>query len=241
MGHHLTSAAVAAMIDHSLLHPTLTDDEMTAGCTLARTCRTAAVCVKPYAVRAAVAALKGSGVAVCAVAAFPHGHSVVSLKVQESETAIGDGATEIDVVVNIGKVKSGDWRYVSDEIRMVNAAVTARGALLKVIFENDFLEDGEIIRLCAVCAEHRVAFVKTSTGYGFVKRPDGAYSYAGATIRHLKLMRAHCPPAVKIKAAGGIRTLDELLAAREAGAERIGASATQSILAEAAQRFQAAP
>jgi deoxyribose-phosphate aldolase len=140
------------------------------------------------------------------------------------------------MVVNIGKVLGGDWGYVSDEIKAVNETVVRDGAILKVIFENDYLGDAHIIRLCEICSEHAVAFVKTSTGYGFVKQPNGFYSYAGATDHALRLMRAHCAPGVQVKAAGGVRTLDDLLRVRGLGVTRIGATATKSILEEAKER-----
>jgi deoxyribose-phosphate aldolase len=227
---------LAKMIDHSLLHPTMTDEQLRHGLAIARRCECATACVKPYAVPMSVAALGGSGVAVCAVAGFPHGNSHVGLKVAEAERAILEGATEIDVVINIGKVLGGDWGYVSDEIKTVNAACTTRGAMLKVIFENDYLPDAHIIRLCELCTEHGVAFVKTSTGYGFVKQPNGDYNYRGATDHHLQLMRKHSGPRVQLKAAGGVRTLDDLLRVRALGVTRIGATATETILAEAMRR-----
>jgi deoxyribose-phosphate aldolase len=137
------------------------------------------------------------------------------------------------MVVHAGKVLGGDYESVAADIRAVNTACVARGGFLKVIFENDYLPDAAIIRLCAISSEIGVAFVKTSTGYGFVKQPGGDYNYKGAIEHHLKLMRAHCAPTVQIKAAGGIRTLDELLRARAIGVTRIGASATEAIMAEA--------
>jgi deoxyribose-phosphate aldolase len=227
---------IAKLIDHSLLQPTTTDEQIAAGCRLARQFDVASACVKPYSVPQATELLAGSNVLVCAVAGFPHGNSHTDLKVAESERAIAEGATEIDVVVNAGKVLGGQWNDVSAEIKAVNAACVVRRAILKVIFENDFLEDGHIIRLCEICSEHRVAFIKTSTGYGFVKQPNGDYNYKGATERHLRLMRQHAAASVKIKAAGGIRTLDELLRCRAAGADRIGASATETILRAAIAR-----
>jgi deoxyribose-phosphate aldolase len=227
---------IAKSIDHSLLHPTMTDEQVAAGCVLARRFDVASACVKPFSVPQAAELLAGSGVLVCAVAGFPHGNSHTGLKVAESERAIAEGATEIDVVVNVGKVLGGQWKDVSAEIKAVNAACTARDAILKVIFENDYLEDAHIIRLCEICTEHRVAFIKTSTGYGFVKQPSGDYNYKGATERHLRLMREHSASSVQIKAAGGIRTFDELLRYRAAGADRIGASATEAILRDAIAR-----
>jgi len=140
------------------------------------------------------------------------------------------------MVVNIGKVLGGDWDYVAREVRMVNEAVTAQGGILKVIFENDYLKDEHIVRLCEICSEAKVAFVKTSTGYGFVKQDSGDYNYKGATEAHLKLMRKHCPPDVAIKAAGGVRSLDDLLKVRELGCTRCGATATEAIIAEAKKR-----
>jgi deoxyribose-phosphate aldolase len=149
---------------------------------------------------------------------------------------MAEGATEIDVVVNVGKVLGGEWAYVADEIGAVNDACRARGAMLKVIFENDYLDDLAIVRLCVICTEQRVAFVKTSTGYGFVKQPNGDYNYKGATDERLRLMRQHAGPDVQIKAAGGVRTLDDLLRVRGLGVTRVGATATEAILTEAAKR-----
>jgi deoxyribose-phosphate aldolase len=140
------------------------------------------------------------------------------------------------MVVNVGKVLSEDWDYFSQEIKAINDAVVNHNAILKVIFENDFLEDRHIIRLCEICSTHSVAFVKTSTGYGFVKQANGTYSYQGATDHHLRLMRKHCSPSVQIKAAGGIRSLDDLLRVKELGVTRIGATATENILKEAKRR-----
>jgi len=231
-----TVPELAKMIDHSLLHPTLTDAETRAGCELSRTYGVATACVKPYAIRAAMDVLGGSDVMACAVIGFPHGNSTTGIKVVEAESAALAGAGEIDMVVNIGKVKGRDWAYVQREISLINQAVVAAGAILKVIFENDYLEDGEIVRLCEICSAVEVAFVKTSTGYGFVKGGDGRYGYQGATPEHLKLMRAHTADSIRIKAAGGVRTLDDLLAVRELGVTRIGATATKAILDEALRR-----
>ena len=231
-----TVAELARMIDHSLLHPTMTDADLRAGCATARRCGCATACVKPYAVADAARALRNSGVGVCAVTGFPHGNSTVAIKLAETVAAIADGATEIDVVVNLGKVLGGDWAFVSDEIRTLNAACVDRRVALKVIFENDYLRDEHIVRLCEICTAHGVAFVKTSTGYGFVKQPGGDYNYRGATDAHLRLMRLHAGPHVQIKAAGGVRTLDDLLRVRVLGVTRIGATATEAILAVAIAR-----
>jgi deoxyribose-phosphate aldolase len=232
----LSLKSLAKMIDHSLLHPTMTDEDIASGCRLARKYDVATACVKPYAIGLAKSILAGSQVGVCAVIAFPHGNSFTGIKVREAVEAVAAGASEIDMVVNIGKVLGGDWGYVSEEIEAVNAAMVREGAILKVIFENDYLKDEHIIRLCEICSEHAVAFVKTSTGYGFVKQPNGFYSYAGATDHALRLMRAHCAPGVQVKAAGGVRTLDDLLRVRSLGVSRIGATATEGILEEAKKR-----
>jgi deoxyribose-phosphate aldolase len=224
------------MIDHSLLHPTMSDTEVVKGCELSRDYGVATACVKPYHVPLAEEIFEGSGVQVCAVIGFPHGNSSTRLKVLEAESVVADGALEVDMVVNVGKVKSAEWTYVETEVRAINEAVISGGALLKVIFENDFLAEAEIVRLCEICSAAQVAFVKTSTGYGFTKDHEGKYSYKGATHEHLKLMRAHTPETVQVKAAGGVRTLDDLLSVRALGVTRIGATATQAILNEAIKR-----
>ncbi|GJM30419.1 MAG: deoxyribose-phosphate aldolase [Cyclobacteriaceae bacterium] len=230
---------LAKMIDHSLLHPTMTDEDLLKGCEIAREYNVASVCIKPYAIGLAVNALKGSGVMVGTVIGFPQGNSSVQIKVAETIDACKAGATEIDMVVNIGKVLQEDWDYLHDEIKAVCEATHAHGAILKVIFENDFLPEDEFkIRLCQICSEIGVDFIKTSTGYGFVKGEDGKYSYQGATHKDLKLMRANAAPGVQVKAAGGVRTLDDLLAVQALGVTRVGATATISMLEEAKDRFE---
>jgi deoxyribose-phosphate aldolase len=236
MNNSVSLKSLAKMIDHSLLHPTMSDEAIIAGCQLSKKYDIATACVKPYAIRLARDVLRGSGVEVCAVIAFPHGNSTTAIKVLEAESAVLEGATEIDMVVNLGKVLGSDWSYVSRDIKAVNDVVVSNGALLKVIFENDYLEDARIIKLCEICGSHAVAFVKTSSGYGFVKQANGMYSYEGATDHHLRLMRQHSPPSVQLKAAGGVRSLDDLLRVREFGVTRIGAKATESILEEARRR-----
>ena len=227
---------LSKMIDHSLLHPTLADAEIVEGCRLARRYDIATACVKPYSIPLAKETLAGSDVGICPVIGFPHGNSATAIKVAEAAAATREGGGEIDMVINVGKALGGDWGYVADEIRAINDAVVSERAILKVIFENDFLQDEQIIRLCGICSEIGVAFVKTSTGYGFVKQPDGSYNYKGATEHHVRLMRKHSAPSVRIKAAGGIRTLDQMLKFRDLGADRIGASATEAMLQEAIRR-----
>jgi deoxyribose-phosphate aldolase len=228
---------LARMIDHSLLHPTMTDRELAAGCKIAAKYRVASVCIKPYAVQSAAKLLRGTGVAVGAVVGFPHGSGTTAAKVFETETACGDGATEIDMVINIGKALSGDWSYVERDIRAVVRAAHRHGALVKVILENDFLpNDTTKRRLCRLAEKAGADFVKTSTGYGFVKGPDGTYSYQGATEPDLKLMRAAVSPKVQVKAAGGVRDLDALIRCRELGVTRVGATATAAMLDEYRRR-----
>lgn len=229
---------LAKMIDHSLLHPTMTDADLRQGCELAKAYHTASVCVKPYAVSEAAALLRGSDVLVCAVIGFPHGNSTTAVKVAETVKACFDGATEIDMVVNVGKVLGEDWAFVQEEIKQIHDACLQHNAILKVIFENDYLpEDRHKIRLCEICSEVGVEFIKTSTGYGFVKQPDGSYNYKGATEHDLKLMRQHSAPSVQIKAAGGVRNLDDLLKVKALGVTRIGATATVAIIEQATKRF----
>ncbi|KAK1144991.1 hypothetical protein N8T08_004706 [Aspergillus melleus] len=232
----VTLTQLAKMIDHSLLHPTMTDADILAGLNIARENNVATACVKPYLIPLAKKELAGSDVLVCPVIGFPHGNSTTSIKVAEATAATQDGGAEIDMVVNVGKVLSGDWDYVSDEIRQINEAVTANNATLKVIFENDYLQSDHIARLCEICTQFDVGFVKTSTGYGFVKQADGLYNYKGATVRDLKLMRAKSGERVQIKAAGGVRTLDDLLHVMSLGVARIGATATVAILEDAKKR-----
>jgi deoxyribose-phosphate aldolase len=227
----ISKLEIAKMIDHSLLHPTMDDQTLMDGIKLARKYNVASVCIKPYAVKMAAEMLQGSDVMVCTVIGFPHGNSRVDVKVYETERAIDDGAVELDMVVNTGKVLSEDWDYVRDEIGSIIAVTKKHGAALKVIFENDFLpEEKHKIRLCEICNELKVEFVKTSTGYGFVKQSDGTYGYKGATHDDLVLMRKHADPGVEVKAAGGVRTLEDTLKVRELGVTRIGATATEAII-----------
>lgn len=210
----------AKMIDHSLLQPTMTDAEMDAGCQLAREYQVASVCIKPYYVARCFELLQGSDVLTSTVIGFPHGGHVTPIKVAESARAIDDGAVELDMVVNIGKVLSKDWTYVAADIKAVVDAAHARKAIVKVIFENCFLEDAHKIELCKICGDVGADFVKTSTGYGAT----------GAVDEDLKLMRKHSPAHVKVKAAGGVRTFDRMDAVRAIGVSRVGATATKVIL-----------
>jgi deoxyribose-phosphate aldolase len=232
----VTLSQLAKMIDHSLLHPTMTDADVLAGLKIARENNVATACVKPYHIPLARKELAGTDVLVCPVIGFPHGNSTTEIKVQEATAAVEAGGREIDMVINIGKALGGDWEYVTQEIDQINRAVLDRGAILKVIFENDYLQPEHIIRLCEICTDLGVTFVKTSTGYGFVKQPDGSYNYLGATVSDLKLMRQHSGSKIQIKAAGGVRSLDDLLHVMSLGVTRIGATATVAILEEAKER-----
>lgn len=239
-----TYADLAQMIDHSLLHPAMTDRELEEGCRLAARYGVASVCLKPYAVKSAVEWLRGTGVKVGCVIGFPHGNSTTEVKRFETEIACRDGAEEIDMVINVGKAMSGDWDYVGADIRAVCDEAHRRGAKVKVIIENDYLAEGGAgldadalkARLCEICERAGADWVKTSTGYGFVKQPDGSYNYRGATEADLRLMRASVSDRVQVKAAGGVRDLDGLIRVRELGATRCGASATAAILDEYRRR-----
>ncbi len=218
---------LAKMMDHSLLQQNLTDAKLEEGCRLAREYDVASVCIKPYAVRRAAEILKGSTVAVGTTVGFPHGGHLTAIKVAEAEAALADGARELDMVVNVGKVLSHDWPFVAADIKAVVDAGHRGGALVKVIFENCFLGDAEKERLCRICGEVGADFVKTSTGYG----------ESGATDEDLRLMRRCAPPHVGVKAAGGVRTFDRLLAVRQIGVTRVGATATKAILDECKARL----
>jgi len=217
-----TYAAIAKILDHSLLQQTLTDAELEAGCQVARAYDVASVCIKPYAVPVAARILAGSTVAVGTTIGFPHGGHRTAIKVAEAQQAMDDGAKELDMVVNIGKVLSKDWRFVADDIAAVVQAAHRRGALVKVIFENCFLADEHKEQLCRICGEVQADFVKTSTGYGAT----------GASDEDLKLMRRCSPPHVQVKAAGGVRTFERLLAVRAIRVTRVRATATKALLDE---------
>jgi deoxyribose-phosphate aldolase len=223
----LTYSTLAKMIDHSLLQPNLTDSDLEKGCRLAREYDVASVCIKPYAVPLAVRMLAGSAVAVGTTVGFPHGGHTTRVKVFEAEQALADGARELDMVVNIGKVLSQDWSTVAADIRAVVDVAHKSSALVKVIFENSMLDDPHKEQLCRICGEVGADFVKTSTGYGA----------SGATDDDLRLMRRCSPPHVQVKAAGGVRTYDRLLAVRALGVSRVGATATKAILDECKSRL----
>jgi deoxyribose-phosphate aldolase len=229
---------LAKMIDHSILHPTMTDDDLKRECEVALKYDVASVCVKPYMVKQAVNLLKNSNVLVGCVIGFPAGNSAVAVKTFEADNACKDGAVEIDMVINIGKALQGDWAYIADEIKSVTDVCHRNGAIVKVIFETDFVTgEADIIKLCQICTEAGADYVKTSSGFGFVKQANGDYNYKGATIPVLELMKKSVGPKVKVKAAGGVRTLDQLIAVQLAGCSRSGATATSAMMEEAIKRF----
>lgn len=219
---------IAGMIDHSLLRPDLTAEELEAGCVLARDYAVASVCILPYFLGRCAEVLSGSGVRASTTIGFPHGGHTTAVKLAEAERALDDGGEELDTVVNISKVVSGDWAYVDQEVRALTDLIHGRGQKIKVIFENCYLSDDQKVRLCGLCGEIGVDWVKTSTGYGS----------GGATLEDLQLMRGHSPPQVQVKAAGGVRTLDKLLEVRAVGVTRVGASRTVDILEECKKRLE---
>ena len=219
---------IAGAIDHAILNPVATQDDVEKGCLLARDAGVACVSLKPCYVPQAADLLKGSPVAVGTTVGFPHGGNATTTKVREAEHAMDDGAVELDMVVNIGNVLAGQWDEVSEDIRAVLDVVHGRGGILKVIFENCYIDEKQKGELCNICADLGVDFAKTSTGFGT----------GGATEEDMTLMRRLLPARVKIKAAGGIRNLQDFLKFRRAGADRIGTSSTQDILAECRGRIE---
>lgn len=219
---------IAVAIDHAILNPVATQDDIEKGCLLARDAGVACVSLKPCYVPQAADLLKGSLVAVGTTVGFPHGGNATAIKVREAEQAMDDGAVELDMVVNIGNVLADQWDQVSDDIRAVLDVVHGRDRILKVILENCYLSEEQKEQLCSICADLGVDFAKTSTGFGT----------GGATEEDVKLMRRVLPARVKIKAAGGIRDLDDFLKLRRAGADRIGTSSTKEILAECRSRVE---
>ena len=229
---------LAKMIDHSVLHPTFTDSDLERECETAKKYDVASVCVKPYMVEKTRELLRGSDVITSCVIGFPAGNSTIETKVFETENACRQGAREIDMVINIGKALGGDWDYVEKEIEAVTKTCHKNDSVVKVIFETDYITKKEdIIKLCNICTKVKADYVKTSSGFGFVKGGDGKYSYQGATIPNLKLMKENIGPNVKVKAAGGVRILDQLLEVQKVGCARCGATATKAIMEEAVARF----
>ena len=222
----LTAHDIAKMLDHSLLKPEMDAETVRRGCEIAKKYDTASVCVKPADLPIAAEVLKGTDVRLSTVIGFPHGAHRTDVKVYEAERAMDDGAVELDMVLNIGRLISGQHEYVKQDIAAVVDAAHKRGAWVKVILENAYLTDEQKVAACRLAEEAGADFVKTSTGY----------APSGAAVEDLKLMRATCSPRVRVKAAGGVRTLDAVLACRAAGCTRCGATATEAIMAEATRR-----
>jgi deoxyribose-phosphate aldolase len=224
----VTYEQVALMIDHSLLRPELTTHDVLEGCAVAGEYQVASATLRPADVALGVKALAGSGVPVSTVVGFPHGSNTTSTKVFEAKQCIGDGAVELDMVLNIGRLLSGDIDYVQQDIAAVVEAAGA-DAIVKVIFENAYLDDAQKVAASVASEEAGARFTKTSTGF----------APSGATMEDLILMREAVSPAVKVKAAGGIRTLDGLLEVMSIGVERIGATRTVTMLEDYRSRISA--
>ncbi len=222
---------LAKMIDHSILQPNSTRDDFEIGCQLALAYDVASVCIVPHYLKRCAAILNGSTVKASTVIGFPHGGHHTTIKAAEARQAIIDGGEELDMVVNISRVLSGDWTYVRDDIAAVVDTAHAAGTKVKVIFENCYLKDEHKIRLCELCGELNADWVKTSTGYGS----------SGATPEDIALMRQHTPPHIQVKAAGGVRDVNTLIKMRELGASRCGTSKTKELLDDARLRFGLEP
>ena len=222
----ITARDIAQMIDHSLLNPKFTRQEVEAGCRLAAEYQCITVCVKPCDVKLSYGILKNTGVMTTSVIGFPHGSNVTEIKVLETRKAIEEGCAEVDMVMNIGRFLSGDYNLVLDDITAVCEETHKGKAVLKVILENAYLSEEQIKKACEICTSAKADFTKTSTGYA---------SY-GARIQDLKIMRANTPPSMQVKAAGGVRQLDDALAVRAVGVTRFGCTTTADMIKEARQR-----
>ena len=226
-----TYEEISRMIDHSLLKPSTTFEDFETGCRMAVAYKAASVCIQPHYLKRCAQILEGSGVRASTVIGFPHGGHCTSVKVAEARQALADGGEELDVVCNISRVLSGDWDFVTADLKAVIEVTHDAGQKVKVIFENCYLNNEQKIRLCEICTELKADWVKTSTGYGT----------GGATMDDLRLMRKHAGSEVQVKAAGGIRDMDALLECRMIGVSRIGASATQAMLDECRLRLKMPP
>ena len=231
MNNSFDYEAIAKMIDHSLLNPSLTTQELEEGCALAVRYDVASVCILPYYLVRCAELLARTTVKASTTIGFPHGGHTTAIKLAEARQALNDGGQELDVVINISKARSGDWQFVRNELDQLTECIHASGAKIKVIFENAYLEDASKIRLCEMCGEIGADWVKTSTGY----------APSGATLPDLELMRKHSPVSVQVKAAGGIRDLDALLTIRAIGVSRVGATRTEKMLEDCRKRLGLEP
>ena len=235
-----TYEEIAVMIDHALLHPTIAEKELVKGCNIAHLYSTATVCVKPCDVEQASQLLADSSTEVCTVIGFPHGANTQEVKVRETQLACEQGASEVDLVINLGRAANGEWNYVENEVSAVCEVAHAAGAKLKVIFENDYWAQGGAglsadrikEKLCQICTHAGADWVKTSTGFGYVRQDDGHMAARGATEHDVALMVRSCMGKSQVKAAGGVKDLSTLLKMRTLGATRIGTSSTKQILDE---------
>ena len=222
-----TLAQVANTIDTSLLNPSMPESVLEEGCKTALKYNTASACVMPYFLKRCAQILSGSEVKASTVIGFPHGSNTTSVKIAETQQALADGGQELDVVVNISKVLSGDWDYVRNELKLIVEMVREHKQKTKIIFENCYYDDAQKIKLCEICAEIKPNWVKTSTGYGT----------GGATIPDLKLMLEHSPKPIEVKAAGGVRTLDGLIEVLDLGVTRVGSTRTIEFCDEFKKRY----
>ena len=226
------SKSLVTLIDHAVLHPTQTADDLRVACELCTRVGVASVCVKPSHVQLAAELLDGSSVVPSTVIGFPHGGTTTAAKVAETQWACEDGAREVDMVINIGAALAKDWGVVSADIGAVVAEARRHDVITKVIFETGLIPDDETKReLCRISEGEGAAFVKTSTGFGFVKQPDGSLKATGATEHDIALMRDACSDAVQVKASGGIRSYDDAAKLVALGATRLGTSGTEAIAA----------
>ena len=231
--------AVARLLDHAILQPTQTGAQMRAELESLKPFPLASVCIKPYAVPLVAEVLRDTEIGIGTVIGFPHGSPLPTVKALEARLAFEGGADEVDMVINIGQAIGGDWDAVRADIQAVQDVTAEHNGLLKVIFETGLLpDDATKIRLCQICSEIGVAYVKTSTGFGYVKQSDGTMAATGATMPDLALMREHSAPHVGVKASGGMRSLDDVMNAHEIGVTRVGTTSTMAILDQAREKFE---
>ena len=228
---------IAQTIDHAVLYPTAGTEDLEHAVRMVEEWQVFSLCVKPCHTGLASKLLNGTDVKVSTVLSFPHGNTSIPMKKHEALEILNEGADEIDMVINQAEAKRQNWSYLRDEIGTINKICVDQGALLKVIFENDFISNDEVkVGLCKICTELKVGFVKTSTGFGYTKQENGDYNYKGATVSDIQLMLDHTSPPVRVKASGGIRDLETAMMYLNMGVSRLGTSSTIKILAEAIEK-----